>query len=38
MPAGADRRKAIDDLVTSMMRGQPLSQAEEAATIGRGWR
>ncbi len=38
IPAGADRRKAIDDLVTSMMRGQPLSQAEEAATIGRGWR
>ena len=38
MPAGADRRKAIDDLVTSMMRGQPLAQAEEAATIGRGWR
>jgi hypothetical protein len=38
MPAGAERRKAIDDLVTSMMRGQPLSQAEEAATIGKGWR
>jgi hypothetical protein len=38
MPAGADRRKAIDDLVTSMMRGQPLSQAEEVAAIGRGWR
>jgi hypothetical protein len=38
MPAGADRRKAIDDLVTSMMRGQPLSQAEEAATIAAGWR
>ena len=38
VPAGADRRKAIDDLATSMMRGSPLSPEEEAALIGRGWR
>lgn len=37
-PAGAERRRVIDDLVTSMMRGEPLSQADEAAAIGRGWR
>lgn len=38
MPAGADRRKVIDDLVTSMLRGEPLSQVDEATAIGRGWR
>jgi hypothetical protein len=36
-PAGADARKTVDDLVTSMMQGNPLSQDEEAATIGRRW-
>jgi len=38
VPAGTDRRKAVDDLATSMMRGSPLSPEEEAALIGRGWR
>jgi hypothetical protein len=38
MPAGADRRKVIDDLVTAMMRNQPLSQTDEAGAIGREWR
>jgi hypothetical protein len=37
-PAGADRRKSIDDLATSMMEGNPLSQDEEASAIGRRWR
>ena len=37
-PAGADRRKTIDDLAASMMRGEPLSQADEAHAIGKGWR
>jgi hypothetical protein len=37
-PASADRRKAIDDLATSMMRGTPLSPEEEAAMINRRWR
>jgi hypothetical protein len=37
-PAGADARKTVDDLVTSMMQGNPLSQDEEAAAIGRRWR
>jgi len=37
-PAGADRRKAIDDLATSMMRGTPLSPDEEAAVIAKHWR
>jgi hypothetical protein len=36
-PAGADRRKAIDDLATSMMRGDPLSAEAEAALIARHW-
>jgi len=36
-PAGADRRKAIDDLATSMMRGDPLSAEAEAALIARRW-
>jgi hypothetical protein len=36
-PAGADARKTIDDLVTSTMQGNPLSQDEEAAAIGRRW-
>jgi hypothetical protein len=36
-PAGADARKTVDDLVTSMMQGNPLSQDEEAAAIGRRW-
>ncbi|HEX6000546.1 MAG TPA: hypothetical protein VFZ16_14305 [Hyphomicrobiaceae bacterium] len=38
VPAGSDRRKVIDDLATSMMRGEPLSAADEAAAIGDGWR
>jgi hypothetical protein len=37
-PASADRRKTIDDRVTAMMRDGPLSPADEAAAIGRGWR
>jgi hypothetical protein len=37
-PAGSDRRKAIDDLATSMMRGNPLSPADETKMIGGGWR
>jgi hypothetical protein len=37
-PASADRRKAIDDRVTAMIKGEPLSQADEAAAIGRKWR
>jgi hypothetical protein len=36
-PAGVDRRKAIDDLATSMMRGDPLSAEAEAALIARRW-
>jgi hypothetical protein len=38
MPAGSNRRKVIDDLVTSMMRGNPLSQVDEATAIGGAWR
>jgi hypothetical protein len=37
-PAGADRRKTIDDLAASMMRTNPLSAEEEAALIARRWR
>lgn len=37
-PASADRRKAIDDLATSMMRGSPLSPEEEATVVARRWR
>jgi hypothetical protein len=37
-PAGADRRKMIDDLVTSMISGEPLSPEGEAAAIGKAWR
>jgi hypothetical protein len=37
-PAGADRRKTIDDLAAAMMRGEPLSQADEAQAIGKAWR
>jgi hypothetical protein len=37
VPAGADRRKVIDDLVTSMIVGEPLSLQGEAAMIGKGW-
>jgi hypothetical protein len=37
VPAGADRRKAIDDLVTSMIVGEPLSPEDEAASIAKGW-
>jgi hypothetical protein len=37
-PAGADRRKTIDDLATSMMRGDPLSPEQETALIARRWR
>jgi hypothetical protein len=37
VPAGSNRRQAIDDLATSMMRDQPLSQEGEAAAIGNGW-
>ena len=37
VPAGADRRKVIDDLVTSMIVGEPLSPEDEAAAIGKEW-
>ena len=37
MPAGSDARAAVDNLVTAMMGGQPLSNADEAAMIGKGW-
>jgi len=37
VPAGADRRKALDDLATSMMRGEPLSAEQESALIARRW-
>jgi hypothetical protein len=37
-PAGTERRKAIDDLATSMMRASPVSPEEEAALIARRWR
>jgi hypothetical protein len=37
VPAGADRRKAIDDLVTSIIVGEPLSPEDEAAAIGKEW-
>jgi hypothetical protein len=37
VPAGADRRKVIDDLVTSMIVGEPLSPENEAAAIGKEW-
>jgi hypothetical protein len=37
VPAGADRRKAIDDLVTSMLVGEPLSLEGEAVAIGKEW-
>jgi hypothetical protein len=36
-PAGVDRRKVIDDIVTSMIVGEPLSPEGETAVIGRGW-
>jgi hypothetical protein len=36
-PASADRRKVLDDLATSMMRGDPLSPPEEASLIARRW-
>jgi hypothetical protein len=36
-PAGVDRRRVIDDMVTSMIVGEPLSPEGEAALIGRGW-
>jgi hypothetical protein len=38
VPASADRRKAIDDLAASMMRGGPLPPEEEAALIAGRWR
>jgi len=37
MPAGSEPRKAIDDRVTSMMSDQPLSKADEAARMSKGW-
>jgi hypothetical protein len=37
VPAGAGRRKLIDDLVTSMIAGEPLSPEGEVAVIGSGW-
>ena len=37
-PAGSTRRKVIDDLTASMMRGAPLSPADETKMIGGGWR
>jgi hypothetical protein len=36
-PAGSGERKAIDELVTAMIVDQPLSRADEAARIGKGW-
>jgi hypothetical protein len=36
-PAGADRRRAIDELVISMLQGEPLSHEAESALIGNGW-
>jgi hypothetical protein len=36
-PAGAEPRRAIDDLVTAMMGDQPLSNADETAKISKGW-
>lgn len=36
-PAGSEPRKAVDDRVTAMISGQPLSKADEAARIGNGW-
>jgi hypothetical protein len=36
-PAGSGPRKAIDELVTAMMSGQPLSRSDEAAAISKGW-
>jgi hypothetical protein len=36
-PAGSEPRKAIDDLVTSMISGRPLSDADETSRIGTGW-
>jgi hypothetical protein len=36
-PAGSGPRKAIDELVTAMMSDQPLTRADEATTISKGW-
>jgi hypothetical protein len=36
-PAGTDRRRTIDDLVTSMIVGEPLAADGEAAVISKGW-
>jgi hypothetical protein len=38
MPAGTGGRRAIDDRVTAMIHGDPLSPSDEAAAIGKGWR
>jgi hypothetical protein len=37
VPAGAGPRKMIDDIVTSMIIGEPLSPEGEAAVINKGW-
>lgn len=37
MPAGSGARKAIDDLVTSMIGGQPLTDTDEAVMMRKGW-
>jgi hypothetical protein len=37
MPAGAGRRKMIDDLVTTMIAGEPLSFEGEAVAIKKRW-
>jgi hypothetical protein len=37
VPAGAGPRKMIDDIVTSMIIGEPLSSEGEAAVINKGW-
>jgi len=37
VPAGADRRKLVDDMVTSMIAGEPLSPEGEAAVIDKRW-
>jgi hypothetical protein len=37
LPAGADRRKLVDDMVTSMIAGEPLSPEGEAVVIEKRW-
>jgi hypothetical protein len=37
VPAGAGRRKLVDDMVTSMIAGEPLSAEGEAVVIDKRW-